>query len=159
MKIERVTVKSLERILPLIEGYQTFYKMTPNRARNQEHFSKYVDDENKGIMFAAFDDAGDPVGFATIYLVPSSASAGLRCVFNDLFTLPGERGSGVGVNLAFEIFRYAQARGYSSVSWETQRDNLTAQRLYDLSGAEKTEWFHYELKLGAGLPTPSKQGQ
>jgi ribosomal protein S18 acetylase RimI-like enzyme len=149
MKIERVTPNTFERVLPLIEGYQTFYKATPNRERNRAHFSRYLDDETAGIMFAAFDDTGQEVlGFATIYLIPSSVSAGLKAVFNDLFTLPDERGAGVGVNLAMQVFRYAASRGFPTVSWETQRDNLRAQRLYDLAGAQKTEWIHYELTLG-----------
>jgi len=149
MRIERVTSDNFHLVAPLIDGYQRFYGAEPDTGRTREHFSRYLADEAKGIVFAAFDDAGAGLGFATIYLMPSSVSAAMRCVFNDLFTLPGDRGSGVGVALALHVFQYAKSRGFARISWETQKDNLTAQRLYDYTSAARSEWLHYELDLSS----------
>lgn len=33
------------------------------------------------------------------------------------------------------------------LEWATAPDNKTAQRLYDATGAERSEWIEYDLRL------------
>ena len=44
-------------MLPLIAGYQRFYKAEPDEARNRAHFARLLDDHDAGIQFVALDEA------------------------------------------------------------------------------------------------------
>ncbi len=147
MKIETVNSDNFEETLPLIAAYQVFYKAEPNEERNREYFARYLDDHTHGILFLARDEDGTPLGFATIYFTPSSVSAAIGCSFNDLYTLKGTRGKGVGLALAIHVFNYARDKGYKSIDWHTQKDNENAQRLYNFSQADSSEWINYSLPL------------
>jgi ribosomal protein S18 acetylase RimI-like enzyme len=66
---------------------------------------------------------------------------------NDLFVSEDARGEGVGRALIEASADVARERGVPFVEWSTAPDNYTAQRLYDSTGAERSEWFSYELRV------------
>jgi GNAT superfamily N-acetyltransferase len=66
---------------------------------------------------------------------------------NDLFVAADGRGRGVGRALIEASADVARERGAAHLEWATAPDNLTAQRLYDSTGAERSEWVGYELGL------------
>ena len=66
---------------------------------------------------------------------------------NDLFVDESARGQGVGRALIEASAAVARERGVPFVEWATAPDNHTAQRLYDSTGAERTEWVSYELRV------------
>ncbi len=99
----------------------------------------------RGIQFLARDDAGRPVGMATLYFTDSSVRACEQCVMNDLYVVPGVRGRGIGRALIEHCRAYARQRGYPAIVWTTAATNATAQRLYDGLSAERSEWVHYRL--------------
>jgi len=145
VRLVQVDALLLEAILPLIEDYQLFYKMTPHRERNRLFFLQLVQEPKTGTQFAAIEGSDRAVGFATLYFVPSSLSAVRSCILNDLFVVENSRGKGVGRMLIDHCRRFALAAGFSTLEWMTQRQNETAQRLYDGYPVKKSEWFAYEL--------------
>lgn len=147
MRISTVTRDSLAEVLPLIAQYQIFYGAKPDLARNAEFFGELIEDTNRGIQFVYRRD-GAAVGFATLYFVPSSISAQTYCVLNDLFTIPTQRGTGVGGSLIAHCRSYARERGFDGMEWQTAVSNRTAQRLYDRLAAKRTEWYTYSLGTG-----------
>lgn len=148
MQIETVTEATFEQVLPLIAAYQVFYEQEPDEARNRAFFSRYLSDHSAGIQFVALDENRAALGFATLYFVPSSTRAGIYCLMNDLYTVPEARGSGIGRALITHCLRYAEAHGYSSITWMTAHSNTTAQRLYDSTGAGRSSWLRYTLHKG-----------
>ena len=96
MHIETVTAQTFERVLPLIAGYQRFYKAEPDETRNRAHFGRLLDDRDAGIQFVALDEAGQALGFATLYFPLGSVTPGVACLMNDLFVVPEARGQGTG---------------------------------------------------------------
>ena len=136
---------TLEPILPLIASYQRFYKQEPDDARNRAFFSQIGSSARPGAQLAAFDAAGRPLGFATLYIVPSSLSATSYCLLNDVFTEADCRGRGVARALIRQARLRALALGYGELEWVTHVDNTTAQRLYDGIGATKSAWYIYNL--------------
>lgn len=110
---------------------------------NRLFFGQFVEHHVMGVQFAAFDETDRAVGFATLYFLPSSLSARTYCVLNDLFTTPECRGRGVARKLLGEAARYAKERGFATLEWQTQKENKTAQRLYDRLGASKSAWYTY----------------
>jgi GNAT superfamily N-acetyltransferase len=68
-------------------------------------------------------------------------------LLNDLYVEPGERGRGVGRALIEASTAVARERGAERLEWTTAPDNATAQRLYDSTGARRSEWLSYDLAL------------
>jgi GNAT superfamily N-acetyltransferase len=66
---------------------------------------------------------------------------------NDLYVSEEARGAGVGRALIGATVEVARERGAPLVEWATAPGNHTAQRLYDSTGAERSEWFSYELRV------------
>jgi ribosomal protein S18 acetylase RimI-like enzyme len=148
MQIETVTAQTFERVLPLIAGYQRFYKAEPDEARNRAHFGRLLNDHDAGIQFVALDEAGQALGFATLYFPLGSVTPGVACLMNDLFVVPETRGQGIGRALILHCLSYAKAHGFSKIHWQTALDNHTAQRLYDSLPTTRSGWYTYRLEAG-----------
>jgi GNAT superfamily N-acetyltransferase len=148
MQIETVSAQTFEQVLPLIAGYQRFYKAEPDAARNRAHFGRLLDDHDAGIQFVALDDSGQALGFATLYFPLGSVSPGVACLMNDLFVVPEARGQGIGRALILHCLSYAKARGFAKIHWQTALDNHTAQRLYDSLPTTRSGWYTYRLEVG-----------
>lgn len=144
--IETVDAENFEQVLPLIAGYQEFYQRIPDEAANRKHFSQFLGGQHPlGIQFLAISADGRPLGFATLYFLPSSLSARTSCVLNDLFTSAEARKQGVGEALVRHCLEHAGLRGYASLDWQTAPSNTVAQSLYDRLGAKRVSWYHYSL--------------
>jgi GNAT superfamily N-acetyltransferase len=149
LTIVAVTKDLMPRLVPLIDDYQRFYKCVPDSERNLKFFSDLVDKPATGKQFAALDESGAPLGFVTLYFLPSSLSARNYCLLNDLYTVPEARGKSVGRQLIEHCRKYCDVHGYDSMEWMTQKQNETAQRLYDSLTTDKSEWFIYSLPVEA----------
>ncbi|MFN8610911.1 MAG: hypothetical protein U0931_25440 [Vulcanimicrobiota bacterium] len=80
LRIETVQADNFEQVLPLIASYQEFYQRIPDEVANRRHFSQFLSGQHPlGIQFLAFDAEGRALGFATLYFLPSSLSAGTSC--------------------------------------------------------------------------------
>ncbi len=146
MQIETVTAQTFERVLPLIAGYQRFYKAEPDEARNRAHFGQLLNDHAAGIQFVALDEAGRALGFATLYFPLGSVTPGVACLMNDLFVVPEARSQGIGRALIRHCLSYAKAHGFPKIHWQTALDNHTAQRLYDSLPTTRSGWYTYRLE-------------
>jgi GNAT superfamily N-acetyltransferase len=83
------------------------------------------------------------MGFATIYWSWSTVSASRIAIMNDLFVQPAARGTGVAEALIEECRIRARAGGARSLRWQTAKDNLRAQAVYERVGARREEWLDY----------------
>jgi GNAT superfamily N-acetyltransferase len=146
-----VTVRALrpaelEAALPLIAGYQRFYLARPDDERNRAFFRRFIAPSDQGFLLGAWEE-DRLVGFATIYWTHSSTRAADVALMNDLFVAPAGRGKGVGRALIEGCVAAARDRGCAHLEWYTATDNVTAQRLYERTGAERSAWFAYEIPL------------
>ena len=148
MQIETVTAQTFERVLPLIAGYQRFYKAEPDESRNRAHFGRLLDVHDAGIQFVALNEPGQALGFATLYFPLGSVTPGVACLMNDLFVVPEARGQGLGRALILHCLSYAKAHGFAKIHWQTALDNHTAQRLYDSLPTTRSGWYTYRLEVG-----------
>jgi ribosomal protein S18 acetylase RimI-like enzyme len=65
---------------------------------------------------------------------------------HDLYVRLEHRGQGVGRALIDACLEQVRAAGLPALTWDTAPDNLTAQALYDATGAKREEWFTYRLR-------------
>jgi len=146
-KTAPVTAAEFESLLPLIGAYQRFYEAEEiDEERNRAFFRRFLAPSDDGMLLAARED-GEIVGYVCLYWHFSSTRAVETVLMNDLFVSEAARGRGVGRALIEASATVARERGAAKLEWATAPDNLTAQRLYDGTGAERSEWVEYELGL------------
>lgn len=147
LEIAPVQTEELEQLLPLIAAYQRFYEVEEiDDERNRGFFRRFLAPSEDGLLLGARRD-GRLRGYACLYWHFSSLEACESVLMNDLFVVEDARGEGVGRALIEAAAEVARERGAPFVEWSTAPDNRTAQRLYDSTGAERTEWFSYELRI------------
>lgn len=149
MTIRPVAEADLDELLPLMRAYCDFYGVDPADddllalAR-----ALLADPEREGVQLVARGDDGRAVGFATIFWSWSTLSAARIGVMNDLFIAPEARGGGVAAALIAACRERCAEHGAAQLGWQTAKDNLRAQRLYERAGARREEWLDYSLPCG-----------
>jgi GNAT superfamily N-acetyltransferase len=139
-----VTEQDLPDLLPLMRGYCDFYSAHPtDEALGMLARSLIARPDTEGMQLLARSDTGQPMGFATIYWSWSTVSASRIAIMNDLFVQPAARGTGVAEALIEECRIRARAGGARSLRWQTAKDNLRAQAVYERVGARREEWLDY----------------
>jgi len=146
IEIAPVSAEQYEELLPLIAAYQRFYEVEEiDEQRNREFFRRFLEPSDDGLLLGA-RAGGRFLGYACLYWHFSSTQAVETVLMNDLYVEPDARGRGVGRALIEASAAVAGERGAAHLQWATAPDNHTAQRLYDATGAERSEWIEYELK-------------
>jgi GNAT superfamily N-acetyltransferase len=146
MQIERVQPADLDDLLGLMRAYCDFYEVSPSdedllavaRALTR-------DPDLEGIQLLARDPDRRPVGFATLYWTWSTTSAGRIGIMNDLFVSEAARGQGLAERLIKACRSECARRGARRLTWQTARDNLRAQAVYERVGATREQWIDYWL--------------
>jgi GNAT superfamily N-acetyltransferase len=147
VEIAPIASGEFEQLLPLIAAYQRFYEVEEiDEERNRSFFHRFLAPSEVGLLLGARE--GDRfLGYACLYWHFSSTLARDTVLMNDLYVEPDTRGKGVGRALIEASADVARERGAAHLEWATEPDNHTAQRLYDSTGAARSEWVEYELGL------------
>lgn len=147
--VRPIEKKDLEDLLPLVAGYQRFYRAEPNVESNRIFFAQFIDPSDKGLLLGGWVNR-ELVGFATLYWFFSSTKAAPSVLMNDLFVRVDARGAGIGKRLIERAVVEARRRKAAHLEWYTSPDNSVAQRLYDsYPGAARTAWLGYEIDASA----------
>jgi GNAT superfamily N-acetyltransferase len=147
VRIEPISAPQLETLLPMIAAYQRFYAVDDiDEGRNRAFFSRFIAPSEDGMLLGAWRGE-ELVGYACLYWHFTSLVPAETVLMNDLFVGEAARGQGIGRALIEASAEVARKRGAHHLEWATAPDNTTAQRLYDTTGAESSEWVEYELPL------------
>jgi GNAT superfamily N-acetyltransferase len=147
VEIAPVAGEEFEELLPLIAAYQRFYEAEKiDEEINRAFFRRFLAPSEDGLLLGA-SHRGRLVGYACLYWHFSSIEACESVLMNDLYVVEEMRGQGVGRALIEATAEVARERGAPYVEWSTAPDNHTAQRLYDSTGAKRSEWLSYELRV------------
>lgn len=147
VEIAPIADDEFEELLPLIAAYQRFYEVEEiDEERNRSFFRGFLAPSEDGLLLGARRQ-GRLVGYACLYWHFSSLEAVESVLMNDLYVAEDARGEGVGRALIEATADVARERSAPYVEWSTAPDNHTAQRLYDSTGAERSEWVNYELRV------------
>ena len=141
--------EDLEDLLPLMRAYCEFYDVAPtDDALLAMSRALIADPEHEGIQLVARDGDGAAVGFATVFWTWQTLSASRAAVMNDLFVAEHARGTGLADALIAACGVHALAHGAPHLTWQTAKDNLRAQAVYERVGGRRSEWLDYDLPLG-----------
>jgi len=144
MKIQIAKLEDLDALIPLFEGYRSFYKQA-SATEAARAFLKERIEKNQSTIFIAYEN-GAALGFTQLYPIFSSVSMQSMCLLNDIFVAPAARGKGIGKLLLEAAKQYAKENNLKGLSLETGNDN-PAQYLYERLGWKKeTEYLHYFWK-------------
>ena len=144
--ISLVREEDLEDLLPLMRAYCDFYEVAPpDEALLALSRALLADPEREGVQLLARDLRGRAVGFATVYWTWQTLAASRLAVMNDLYVAEHARGGGIAEALIEECRALAAAHGATRLAWQTARDNVRAQAVYDRVGGVRSEWLDYEL--------------
>jgi GNAT superfamily N-acetyltransferase len=144
--VSTVGEADLGDLLPLLRGYADFYEVSPTDEALLELSRALIADPTcEGVQLLARDDAGRAIGFATVYWLWSTTSATRIGLMNDLFVAPEGRGSGAAEALIEGCREACRRRGASKLTWQTAKDNVRAQKVYDRIGGTREEWLDYSL--------------
>jgi GNAT superfamily N-acetyltransferase len=136
----------LPDLLSLMRGYCDFYGVAPSDAELLALSRALIaDHEREGLQLIARDSDGSAIGFATIFWTWQTLNAARVGVMNDLFVAEGARRHGIGAALIAACVERCRAHGARFLTWQTARDNVGAQALYDGVGAARSEWLDYSL--------------
>jgi GNAT superfamily N-acetyltransferase len=156
VRVEPISPSQLETLLPMIAAYQRFYEVDEvDEERNRAFFSRFLAPSEDGMLLGAWrerepqgaDRGEELVGYACLYWHFTSLVPAETVLLNDLFVAEQHRSEGIGRALIEASADVARERGAHHLEWATAPDNKTAQRLYDSTDAERSEWLEYELRL------------
>jgi GNAT superfamily N-acetyltransferase len=146
--ITRVGEEDLPELLPLLRGYCDFYEVSPSdEALLALSRALIADPEREGLQLIARAPDGTAVGFATVYWTWQTLNAGRLAIMNDLFIASEARGSGLADRLIAACRERAAGHGASGLAWQTAKDNLRAQAVYERVGGHRSEWLDYSLAV------------
>jgi GNAT superfamily N-acetyltransferase len=147
VRIEPISAQQIDLLLPLIAAYQRFYEAeNVDDERNRAFFSRFIAPSEDGMLLGAWQGEG-LVGYACLYWHFTSLIPAETVLMNDLFIAEDQRGKGIGRALIDASTQVTRERGAHHLEWATAPGNVTAQRLYDSTGAERSEWVEYELRV------------
>ena len=119
---------------PLWDGYNAFYGRSGPTALpdeiTQATWRRFFDPSEPVFGLVAESD-GEVVGIVNYLFHRSTTRLELTCYLQDLFTLPEQRGRGIGRALIEGVYAKARAAGIRRVYWQTHETNAAGRRLYD----------------------------
>ncbi len=132
----------IDLVAPLLDQYRVFYKQDSDLNAAKQFLEERII-KNESVVFIAFDDDDEPVGFAQLYTTFSSVSLQPVFILNDLYVSKAYRGKGIGEALLNHAKGFCEKSGYKGLALETATDN-PAQQLYEKLGWKKdSDCFHY----------------
>lgn len=146
ISIRPATSTDLSQLSKLMKNYIVdFYKQPdPGEGALKGLINHLLENSQSGLQHVA-EENGDLIGFSTLYFTFSTLKVKRQAILNDLFVIPEARGRKIGERLFQTNLDYIRKNNFSSITWETAKDNLVAQSLYNKMGGELSEWLVYEM--------------
>ncbi|MEP7042618.1 MAG: GNAT family N-acetyltransferase [Dokdonella sp.] len=136
---ESIVVRSLEAAdfehwKSLWDGYNAFYGRKDETALafeiTQSTWQRFLDPDEPVFALVA-EDQNRLTGLAHFLFHRSTTRIEPTCYLQDLFTLPTERGKGVGRALIDGVYDRSRSAGIKRVYWQTHATNAAGRQLYD----------------------------
>src|SRR4051812_15494713 len=119
---------------PLWDGYNAFYGRSEATALpakvTEATWQRFFDPAEPVFALVAVVE-GALVGITHYLFHRSTTRIELTCYLQDLFTVPAERGRGIGRSLIERVYQEARRAGLKRVYWQTHVSNEAGRLLYD----------------------------
>jgi ribosomal protein S18 acetylase RimI-like enzyme len=147
ISIKRATLNNINEVSELFNAYRVFYKQESDLALANSFITQRLINKDS-VIFCAYDDNDNALGFTQLYPTFSSVSARKSWVLNDLYVSSSARRLGAGKKLMEMAKLFAIETNAKGIALETCKNNVNAQALYESLGYEKEgSVYHYFLSL------------
>jgi ribosomal protein S18 acetylase RimI-like enzyme len=126
----------------IVDFYQ---RPQPNDEELINLINHLIDNPSIGLQFVA-ERNGELVGFATLYFTFSTLQVKKAAILNDLYVTEKGRGQKIGELLFQCCLSHIRENEFAYMTWETAKDNLIAQGLYNKLGGKISDWLVYEIE-------------
>jgi GNAT superfamily N-acetyltransferase len=140
-----------EKDIPVLQNLMLQYivdfykKPKPAEAELRNLIQHLLGHPDSGMQFIA-EKEGQLLGFATLYFTFSTLQVKRAAILNDLFIIESARGEKVGEQLFKKCLSYIRENDFAYMTWETGKDNIAAQGLYNKMGGKQSDWLVYEIE-------------
>ena len=141
MKLHLATMKELDQLAALFDGYRQFYKQ-PSDLDAAKAFLEARIKNQESVIFVATVTPDTLAGFVQLYPSFSSIAMTTTWILNDLFVAPEFRQKKIGEALIAESVKFSKASGARNLSLQTALTNTSAQRLYEKMGWRRDEKYY-----------------
>ncbi|CAN5386684.1 GNAT family N-acetyltransferase [soil metagenome] len=145
MRIARIGTDDVGLAAVLFADYRVFYGQ-PYDLDVAETFLRERLTADESIIFLAYNDDEEAVGFIQVYRSFSSTTVSRTWILNDLFVDERARGTGVVDALMSAVEEHAAADGIAEIELATAHDNVRAQTVYVRHGYELDTVFRIYTK-------------
>jgi ribosomal protein S18 acetylase RimI-like enzyme len=142
----RATPADLDRLTPLFDAYRQFYGQQSDLIVARQFLNDRLT-RNESVVLVAEDRDRAAIGFVQLYPSFSSILAAPMYVLSDLYVVPEARRKGVGTHLLTSAAEMARQAGSIRLELATAITNIAAQRLYEVLGWQRDEFYQYGLAL------------
>jgi GNAT superfamily N-acetyltransferase len=145
IEIARVSIRDLDDLVPLFDGYRQFYgqRSDPIAARA---FLRDRIERDQSVIYLAYTQPREAAGFTQLYPSFSSVSLKPLWILNDLYVRSDVRRGGFARALLERARLHALETGAKGLSLTTGVTNKAAQALYESCGWQRDdEFFQYHL--------------
>lgn len=142
--VDKADIKQLQVLM--VEYIVDFYQRPqPNDEELINLINHLIENPSVGLQFVA-ERNGDLLGFATLYFTFSTLQVKKAAILNDLYVTEKGRGQKIGEQLFQSCLSHIRENKYAYMTWETAKDNLIAQGLYNKLGGKISDWLVYEIE-------------
>ena len=145
IQIVRASIKDLDDLAPLFDGYRQFYGQRSDLTVARVFLGDRIE-RDESVVYLAYTGPREAAGFTQLYPSFSSVSLKRLWILNDLFVRSDVRRGGVGRALLERARQHAVETGAKGLVLSTGVMNKPAQTLYESCGwLRDDEFFQYHL--------------
>lgn len=152
IEVSNLSVSDREEWEGLYRGYADFYQVPMTKKILDQVWSWIFDSEQPFYALIAKDANGVALGIMHYRQMASPLRGAMVGFLDDLYVLPGCRGTGI-VDALFDALKVsANQHGWPFVRWITADNNYRGRGVYDKL-AERTPWITYQMPTDNQLLT------
>jgi GNAT superfamily N-acetyltransferase len=129
MKIIQADFNELDDLVALFDEYRVWYG-AESHIQGARKFLAERFLHNESVVFMAYSDENEPLGFTQLYPKFSSVRMARLWILNDLFVTENARGLGVSIALINKAKDLVMKTGAAGLNLETQKTNVVGNHLY-----------------------------
>ncbi|MFV0163866.1 GNAT family N-acetyltransferase [Empedobacter falsenii] len=130
---KQASINNLEEIVPLFDAYRQFYDKKSDVEGAKEFLLERIAN-NESVIYLAFDEKENAVGFVQLYPLFSSTRMKRFWMLNDLFVSPEFRGQGFSRELIDQAKKLCRKTDACAMLLETSVTNEIGNSLYPSAG-------------------------
>ncbi|MDM1522567.1 GNAT family N-acetyltransferase [Empedobacter stercoris] len=145
---KQATINDLQTLAPLFDAYRQFYDKESDVEGAKEFLLERIAN-NESVIYLAFDEKENAVGFVQLYPLFSSTRMKRFWMLNDLFVSPEFRGQGFSRELIDQAKKLCRKTDACAMLLETSVTNEIGNSLYPSAGfilRDDANFYEWEVE-------------